>query len=116
MRLHHVFVCLLLRFELTSSWIPGNFIFTTCQGGAERALKEEMAREYPTLNFAFSRPGLVTWKCPTAASPDVEIRSIFARCYGVSLGMAATFEDVYSIALDVSKTLDTNVLLHVFPR
>ncbi len=41
---------------------PSPFYFTICQVGAEKALKEEMARIAPDLRFAFSRPGFVTFK------------------------------------------------------
>jgi 23S rRNA (cytidine2498-2'-O)-methyltransferase len=66
------------------------FLFTCCQTGAEAALKKELAREHPDLRFAYSRPGFVTFKradgSPVAG--DFELRSVFARAYGVSCGKA----------------------------
>lgn len=69
------------------------FLFATCQLGAEYALKEEIARNHPTLRFAYSRPGFVTFKvldqAPNAEpglDADFELRSVFARAYGLSLG------------------------------
>lgn len=63
------------------------FIFTTCQLGAEPALKKELARKHPELSFAYSRPGFVTFKMSTQTS-DVGfvLHSVFARAYGFSLG------------------------------
>ncbi len=88
---------------------PG-FIFITCQIGAEAAVKGELARDWPALRFAYSRPGFLTFKivgeqqCATAGTPrrpfptDVsppslndkcEIGSVFARAAAFSLGKAA---------------------------
>jgi len=66
------------------------FIFCTCQVGAERALKQEFARDYPAYRFAFSRPGFVTFKAPDDLDPGsaVSLPCVFARAYGVSLGKA----------------------------
>jgi 23S rRNA (cytidine2498-2'-O)-methyltransferase len=72
-----------------------SFIFVTCQRGAEPALKAELAREWPPLRFAYSRPGFLTFKL----SPELpeafvqrfdvtELRSVFARSAGFSIGRA----------------------------
>jgi 23S rRNA (cytidine2498-2'-O)-methyltransferase len=64
------------------------FIFVGCQVGAESALKEELARSWPDLRFAFSRPGFLTFK-RTSDDPfpeDFDLKSIFARCHGFSIG------------------------------
>ncbi|MFH1807097.1 MAG: SAM-dependent methyltransferase [Pseudomonadota bacterium] len=68
---------------------PGRFVYTTCQVGAEAALKKELGREHPELRFAFSRPGFVTFKLSSERAPlgpDFALRSVFARCHGLSLG------------------------------
>jgi 23S rRNA (cytidine2498-2'-O)-methyltransferase len=62
------------------------FMFVSCQPGAEAVLKQEIAREHPELRFAFSRPGFVTFKSPTPLDPGFQLRSVFARAYGLSLG------------------------------
>lgn len=64
------------------------FLFATCQIGAEAALKAEVAREHPGFHFAYSRPGFVTFKLPLelAPAPDFDLRSVFARTWGFSLG------------------------------
>lgn len=70
--------------------MPGRpeFIFTTCQLGAEPALKREMARLWPELRFAYSRPGFLTFKLPPEhpLAEKLELRSIFARAAAYSLG------------------------------
>jgi 23S rRNA (cytidine2498-2'-O)-methyltransferase len=67
-----------------------NFIFVTCQCGAEAALKAELSRKWPVFRFAFSRPGFLTFKLPTGAAlaDDFDLHSAFARSYGFSLGKA----------------------------
>lgn len=64
------------------------FIFVVCQQGAEAALKAEVAAQWPEFRFAFSRPGFVTFKLPAGhdLQADFELRSTFARTYGISLG------------------------------
>ncbi len=66
------------------------FLFLTCQVGAEKALKDEMARRSPEFRFAFSRPGFLTYKLPPRMdmADDFRLRSVFARSYGFSIGKA----------------------------
>ncbi len=66
------------------------FLFITCQVGAERPLKAELAREQPELRFAYSRPGFVTYKIPPddRLASELSLRSVFARAYGYTLGQA----------------------------
>lgn len=68
--------------------VPSQFLFTICQHGAEDALKAEFATTWPDWHFAFSRPGFVTWKLSEGVklAPDFDIRSVFARTHGFSLG------------------------------
>lgn len=67
------------------------FLFVTCQVGAEGAVKHELARDWPDFRFAYSRPGFLTFKLPPhhALPDDFDLRSVFARAYGFSLGAAA---------------------------
>lgn len=64
------------------------FLFACCQIGAEAALKAEIARLWPNLRFAFSRPGFLTFKriSDEKLPEDFDLKSIFARCYGFSIG------------------------------
>jgi 23S rRNA (cytidine2498-2'-O)-methyltransferase len=68
-----------------------SFIFVTCQIGAEPALKGEMAREWPGLRFAFSRPGFLTFKiAPEKKLPDhFGEKLVFARAAGYCLGKSS---------------------------
>ena len=62
------------------------FLFVSCQVGAEPALKREIARDYPDFHFAFSRPGFVTFKSAKVLEASFELHSVFARAYGLSYG------------------------------
>ncbi len=70
--------------------MASQFLFTVCQVGAEAALKQEVARRQPSLRFAFSRAGFVTFRLPDAVSSDggFGLTSVFARTWGWSLGKA----------------------------
>ncbi|MBU4273275.1 MAG: hypothetical protein KKE86_05880 [Planctomycetes bacterium] len=65
-----------------------DFIFVTCQIGAEGAVKGELARRWPAFRLAFSRPGFLTFKLPSIhrLAEDFDLESVFARAYGFSLG------------------------------
>lgn len=63
--------------------------FLVCQQGTESLLKEEIQQSHPAWRFAFSRPGLVTYHTDIddpAQFADLQLKSIFARTYGCSLG------------------------------
>jgi 23S rRNA (cytidine2498-2'-O)-methyltransferase len=89
------------------------FLFTTCQVGAEPALKAEMAAL--GLRLAFSRPGFVTFKSETPLPPDFELRSVFARTYGLSLGKARAADPAPDV-LKFAETLGEKMRLHVSER
>ena len=71
-----------------SGALPPGFLFVTCQVGAEPALKRELARDWPELRFAYSRPGFLTFKLPPEhpLAAQLNLRSVFARTAGYSLG------------------------------
>jgi len=64
-----------------------NFIFVTCQIGAEPAVKSELASRWPQFRFAFSQPGFLTFKLPDKLhlADDFNLESVFARAYGFTL-------------------------------
>ena len=64
------------------------FVFATCLPGLETAVKREVARTRPELRFAYSRPGLVTFKSPKDVDPADPQGSAFARVWGRSIGAA----------------------------
>lgn len=78
---------------MLAATVPGDphFLFVVCQRGAEGVLKEEVAREHPGFRLAYSRPGFVTFKLPDdeRTAEAVELRSVFARTHGLSLGKVA---------------------------
>jgi 23S rRNA (cytidine2498-2'-O)-methyltransferase len=74
--------------------MSARFIFAATRAGAERALKNELAREHPDLKLAFSRPGFVTFRLPESPRGELALRSVFARTWGYSLGKAVGTDDV----------------------
>ena len=49
----------------------------------------EVAKTRPELRFAFSRPGLVTFRSPRQIAPEDGSGSVFARVWGRSVGAAS---------------------------
>ena len=96
-----------------------SFLFLTCQVGAEPAVKRELARDWPAFRFAYSRPGFLTFKLPPDATwaDDFDLRSIFARSFGFSLGKVRG-ETADELALAALRLAEGQVFarLHVFPR
>jgi 23S rRNA (cytidine2498-2'-O)-methyltransferase len=88
-----------------------DFVFATCLPGVEPALKLEVARTRPELRFAFSRPGLVTFKSSRPVAPDDTPGSVFAHVWGRSVGAAS---DPATAALQLGALGATRV--HVFTR
>lgn len=96
-----------------------SFIMTTCQIGAETALKHEVARRWPEFRFAYSRPGFLTFKLPNdyVLRDDFELGAVFARWFGFSLGKTTAVDESTRVA-DVLRLIDEQSFdqLHVFPR
>jgi 23S rRNA (cytidine2498-2'-O)-methyltransferase len=69
------------------------FVFATCMPGIEAMLKLDVARARPELRFAYSRPGLVTFKSEQAVAPEDTPGSAFAHVWGRSIGPARDPED-----------------------
>jgi 23S rRNA (cytidine2498-2'-O)-methyltransferase len=70
-----------------------DFAFAICLPGLEPAVKRDVARGRAGLRFAYSRPGLVTFKADASITPDDPPGTAFARVWGRSLGPARTVED-----------------------
>jgi 23S rRNA (cytidine2498-2'-O)-methyltransferase len=88
------------------------FYFSTCQIGAEKAVKAEVAAEHPRLRFAFSRPGFVTFKDPDGGAP-LELRlGIFTRLWGEVLDR---FSDPATLA-DALTRIPSGAPLQCFDR
>jgi 23S rRNA (cytidine2498-2'-O)-methyltransferase len=88
-----------------------DFAFATCLPGLEPAVKLEVARTRPELRFAYSRPGLVTFKSSRAIPHDDPSGSVFARVWGRSIGAAS---DPATAATQLAPLHATRV--HAFPR
>jgi 23S rRNA (cytidine2498-2'-O)-methyltransferase len=74
--------------------MSARFLFAVVQAGAERALKNEVARDQPALRFAFSRPGFVTFRIPDGpAGRWPSLDAVFARTWGYSLGKVQGTDD-----------------------
>ncbi len=83
--------------------MSARFLFVAVQAGAERSLKNEVAREQPKLKFAFSRPGFVTFRIPddaAAARREPRLDCVFARTWGYSLGKVAGCANDAQLARD----------------
>jgi len=95
------------------------FIFSTCQVGAESALKKEVVQSFPGMRSAFARPGFVTFKTETPLPVEFVNRSIFARTAAYSLGKIEA-EQHDSLAAEVWKLAAEQHLfvnrVHVFRR
>ncbi len=85
------------------------FVFATCLPGLERAVKREVARTRPGLKFAYSRPGLLTFKAPSEISLSDPPGSSLARVWGRSIGAAREL----TIARTMLEQVDR---IHVFAR
>jgi 23S rRNA (cytidine2498-2'-O)-methyltransferase len=97
------------------------FIFTVCQLGAEAALKKEIATHYADFKFAYSRPGFLTFKYggSKALDPGFELRTIFARAYGLSIGKASSPSEVFTHVRNLASELGESwkkPRLHVWER
>jgi hypothetical protein len=79
----------------------------------EPALKREVARTRPELRFAYSRPGLVTFKSERPVTAEDPPGSVFARVWGRSIGAAA---DVESAAEKLAAAGVSGERVHVFQR
>lgn len=94
------------------------FVWTSCKPGYEKLLKAEVLHDNSGLKFAFSRPGLLTFKQSedTAAGFDPS-RSIFVRSWGESvLGQAGSVGDILEAASSLRKDAKQPLRLHVFGR
>ncbi len=85
------------------------FVFVVCSVPSAPLAKREVLAAHPEARFAFSRPGLVTFKHP-GASPSFGEGLVFARVAGQSLGTASSLEEALALAPPGTAAV------HVFPR
>lgn len=88
------------------------FYFATCQLGAEKAVKAEVLTRHPSLRFAFSRPGFITFKESDERRPRIaHVDGIFVRLWGTSVAQGT--EQQMRATLDA---LPPGALIHAFER
>jgi 23S rRNA (cytidine2498-2'-O)-methyltransferase len=88
------------------------FYFATCQPGAEKAVKAEVLARHPSLRFAFSRPGFLTFKETDERRPPIaHVDGVFVRLWGSSVAQA-TQEAAHAL-LDA---VPAGALIHAFER
>ncbi len=90
------------------------FVFATCLPGLEPAVKREVARTRPDLRFAYSRPGLITFKSSSEISLADPSGAALARVWGRSLGAADSPETARTLLEQAGIT--ANDCIHVFTR
>lgn len=104
---------------------PRAFVWATHHVSAARWLKAELAERAPELSFAFSRPGLTTFRVDEGAAarelatPEVALPSSFARAWGLSLGRATTAAEVLEALARFTSSgagAGAPLRLHVFER
>jgi 23S rRNA (cytidine2498-2'-O)-methyltransferase len=97
--------------------MSARFVFAVTQAGAERALKNEIAREHPDLRFAFSRPGFVTFRAGRQIDigREPELISVFARTWGYSIGKLGG-DDAITLARDAWRLIGADVPGTIFPH
>jgi 23S rRNA (cytidine2498-2'-O)-methyltransferase len=98
---------------------PSNFVFVTCQAGAEAAARKEIPNHHPELKLAFSRPGFVTFKIEEGKqlAEKFALKSTLARTAGWSLGRAES-ESASEIVAKIleDETLAKADVIHVWER
>lgn len=91
------------------------FAFATCNIGSEPSLKAEVARLHGAqLTPAFMRPQLITWKSLDPLTAAFDLKSVFARVSGLSLGLCKTTDDIARAASSAFGA--TAFHPHCFPR
>ncbi len=88
--------------------MPLPFVFVVSNLASTPLAKTEVIERHPDARFAFSRPGLVTFKYEPASESFGE-ELVFARVAGRSLGKAETLDEALALAPEVK-------VVHIFPR
>ena len=97
----------------SESFMTPRFYYATCQFGAEKTVKEEVLRAHPSLRFAFSRPGFMTFKQDSGDAPAIpNPESIFTRVWGESVGQGKGEHALQSLV----PLIPEGAVLHAFER
>jgi 23S rRNA (cytidine2498-2'-O)-methyltransferase len=93
--------------------MEARFYYATCQLGAEKAVKAEVLAELPTLRFAFSRPGFITFKeVDPAKKPLTLKKAIFTRQWGEVMGQVKDAEAIRGLLEQIPE----QAFVHAFDR
>ena len=93
--------------------MSARFYFATCQNGSEKAVKAEVLDEFPRLKFAFSRPGFITFKEDSDATPAIpEVRGVFVRLWGQSVSQAKDMDALLKMVEEIPNLS----IVHLFER
>ena len=76
-------------------------------------MKAEVGTNHKMLKPAFMRPQLVSWKSDKPLGQEFKLSSVFARTWGLSLGLFATLDEVVK---RVGEYTGITFHLHVIPR
>jgi 23S rRNA (cytidine2498-2'-O)-methyltransferase len=88
------------------------FYFATCQFGAEKVVKAEVLTRHPSLRFAFSRPGFITFKEGDERRPLLrQFDGIFVRLWGSSVAQGK-----HEAARAILDAVPRGSLFHAFER
>jgi 23S rRNA (cytidine2498-2'-O)-methyltransferase len=74
-----------------------SFWFVTCPVGAENVLRSAIPERHPGSRPSFARPGLLTFKSSAPWPPGASRPHPLARCWGSSLGNAASTDEVTAL-------------------
>ncbi|MEK7705357.1 MAG: SAM-dependent methyltransferase [Myxococcota bacterium] len=100
------------------------YLLTTCQVGAEAALKDELAYAKPPLRPSYGRPGFVTFKLPEPVdmTAALSFQPVFAQVWALSLGRVRDGEATdaerakQAAAIVAQAEIGAPVHLHVWDR
>ena len=101
--------------------VPDKFIYITCKANVEKIVKNEVIDKYG-FRFAFSRPGLLTFKVDESSNDNIDIDdivTIFGSCQGCSISSvdASGYNEIVSIAKSLKlKHACDKIRLHVYGR
>ena len=92
------------------------FVFATCRPDATAWLRDEVARDTPSLRMSWSRPGVVTFRASDEAPPDpaAPLVAVFARSTGLTIGFAKTDDEVFGKLAEAP--LEGPMRVHVYAR
>lgn len=93
------------------------FLWIVGQVGFEHALKAQLSKLHPSLRFAYSRQGFVSFKASEALPLDLVVRSPLARAWSVSLGRIDAKDNQAAVERVRQLASEQRVKrLHVFSR